>query len=253
MNPAQQLRYSRQVLLPEVGEQGQQKLLDGEVLLLGLGGLGSAASQYLAGAGVGCLYLADFDQLDSSNLQRQTLYRQDDLGVNKAEAAAAQLRQINPDIEVEVIPRKMDEEELDHLLASVDLVLDCSDNLATRYQLNEICVSYGTPLISGAATGWDGQLILFDFADEDTEQPCYHCLYPKEQVQDARNCNTVGIIGPVVGTIGTMQALMAIQYLLGQPPKAGELNLFDGRSLSWQKLQLPVNPSCAVCSEEDLD
>jgi sulfur carrier protein ThiS adenylyltransferase len=238
------MRYSRQLLLEDIGPDGQEKLKASKVLIVGMGGLGSPAALYLAAAGVGQLYLADDDQLHVSNLQRQILYRTDDIPAGKAALAAKQLADLNPLIHLSVISERQDKQSLIALVRQVDLVLDCCDNMATRHAINAACVEENRPLISGSAVGLSGQLMV-------TEPPfphgCYACLYP-EQEEPQRNCRTTGVLGPVVGVIGTLQALEAIKILAGLPSSlSGKLRLFDGKQQSWSTLQLTASPECPVC------
>ncbi|MDE9466941.1 HesA/MoeB/ThiF family protein [Xenorhabdus bovienii] len=244
LNDQEFMRYSRQLLLEDIGSDGQEKLKAGKVLIVGLGGLGSPAALYLAAAGVGHLYLADDDMLHVSNLQRQILYRTADIPAGKAVLAAKQLTALNPLVEITVLTERQNRESLENLVRQVDLVLDCCDNMATRHAINAACVAENKPLISGSAVGFSGQLIVF-------ESPylhgCYACLYP-DQEEPHRNCRTAGVLGPVVGVIGTLQSLEAIKMLVGLPsPLSGKLRLFDGRQQSWSTLQLTSSSQCPVC------
>lgn len=239
------LRYSRHLLLEEVGESGQQKLKDASVLIIGMGGLGSPAALYLASAGIGHLVLSDFDDIEVSNLQRQITYQTNDIGDSKVEVTKRKLQQINPDIKVRSINKQMAAEQLTMELTMVDLVLDCTDNMSSRQMINKACVDAKTPLIVGAAIRLEGQLMFFDHRDLDS--PCYHCLFPSSEEQ-ALNCSNSGIIGPVVGTIGTLQALEAIKYFVGLPSGIkNKLKLFDGKTLDWQTFVINKDPKCAVC------
>lgn len=241
------LRYSRQLLLQECGLDGQAKLQNSRVLVMGLGGLGSPVAQYLAGAGVGKLYLADFDQVELSNLARQFLYSCADMEQNKALAAKARLQAVNPQIEIVALAQKLDFDQLSQLVQQVDLVLDCCDNMPSRHQINRACMQHQIPLISGSAVGFSGQLLsLLPSAD----YGCYACLYPDETIPQL-NCKTAGILAPVVATIGSLQALEALKYLLGLPlSSAGKLLLFDGKQLQWQSLNLSANPDCPICANK---
>ncbi|SFF43211.1 adenylyltransferase and sulfurtransferase [Fontimonas thermophila] len=232
-------RYSRQVILPEVGVNGQALLRDSTVLLIGLGGLGTAAAQYLAGAGVGRLWLSDRDRVDVSNLQRQTLYRQADVGHAKVAAAAAQLRALNGEIEIGCF----DAETWPAALPQADVVLDCTDNFPTRYAINAACVRARKPLISGAAIRLEGQIAVFDLR---RGGPCYHCLYADTGAA-AEACEQAGILGPVVGTIGCLQALAALKLLLGIGDDAGRLHHWDARRMRWYSHRIGIDPACAVC------
>ncbi|WP_432455549.1 MULTISPECIES: HesA/MoeB/ThiF family protein [unclassified Agarivorans] len=240
-------RYSRHLLLKEVGEAGQLKLKQAQVLLIGVGGLGAPASMYLAAAGVGKLVLADFDQLDSSNLQRQVLYTEADIGSAKVTAAKQRLQQLNSQIQVRTVNRKMDDLLLAMEVAQADVVLDCSDNISTRYAVNQACVKAKVPLVSGAAVAFDGQLMVFDFRR--SAQGCYHCLFPNASEQQL-NCSNAGVLGPVVGTIGSLQALETIKLLVGlASAQLGRFSSFDAHSLEWFHLSIQADPACPVCAE----
>ena len=243
-------RYGRQMLLPEIGEQGQARLQQSRVLIVGLGGLGSPAALYLAAAGVGHLYLSDGDKLEVSNLQRQILYTSNELNANKAMLASKRLKLLNPQVQLTPLPA-LDADNWQSLMRSegvpVDLVLDASDNMATRQLINRACVQMGIPLLSAAATGWQGQLLLLDLRQQNSPAGCYHCLYPTRS-EPGQNCRNAGILGPVVGIMGTHQALEAIKFLVGIASSAlGGLQQFDGLSGRWQRLQLVADPACPVC------
>lgn len=238
------MRYSRQVMLDDIGLEGQNKLQQAKVLIVGLGGLGSPASLYLAGAGVGELILIDDDELHVSNLQRQILYRTQDIPDAKSDIAKQSLLALNPDIKITSYKQRVDDDSLSELVKQADLVLDCTDNMLTRQAINRACVAQQIPLISGSAVGFSGQLMVL-------EPPfiygCYHCLYPDE-TEPQRNCKTAGILGPVVGVIGTLQALEAIKLLSGLPcALSGKLRLFDGRKQNWSTLRLTPSKTCPVC------
>ncbi|CNL02540.1 thiamine biosynthesis protein ThiF [Yersinia mollaretii] len=238
------LRYSRQLLLEDLGPEGQQKLKQASVLIVGLGGLGSPAALYLAAAGVGKLWLADDDALEISNLQRQVLYRTADMGQNKAKLAQRHLQSLNPQIEAITLDQRLAGSPLTEAVAAVDLVLDCCDNMETRHQVNAACVLAGKPLISGSAVGFSGQLLIIE---PPYAHGCYACLYPSKETQQ-RNCRTAGVLGPVVGVIGTLQALEAIKMLAGLPSAlSGKLRLFDGKQQSWSTLQLSKASHCPAC------
>ncbi|WP_145520897.1 HesA/MoeB/ThiF family protein [Yersinia mollaretii] len=238
------LRYSRQLLLEDLGPEGQQKLKQASVLIVGLGGLGSPAALYLAAAGVGKLWLADDDALEISNLQRQVLYRTADMGQNKAKLAQRHLQSLNPQIEAITLDQRLAGSILTEAVAAVDLVLDCCDNMETRHQVNAACVLAGKPLISGSAVGFSGQLLIIE---PPYAHGCYACLYPSKETQQ-RNCRTAGVLGPVVGVIGTLQALEAIKMLAGLPSAlSGKLRLFDGKQQSWSTLQLSKASHCPAC------
>ncbi|PLK58851.1 molybdopterin-synthase adenylyltransferase MoeB [Candidatus Palibaumannia cicadellinicola] len=248
LNDQEFLRYSRQLLLKEVGLTGQKQLQAATVLLAGLGGLGSAASLYLAAAGVGTLLLADEDSLYLTNLQRQILYRTPDIGQLKVEAAQQQLTALNPEVHYIPLARRLQSTTwLDQQVKRANIVLDCSDNFVTRHVINAACVRSSIPLISASAVSFSGQMMVL--------QPpwrcgCYACLFPDQQ-DTQRNCRTAGIIGPVVGIMGTLQALEAIKLLCGLPMKtAGKLWLFDGKNLQWRVLSLSRNKQCSVCATD---
>ncbi|KOY62375.1 molybdopterin-synthase adenylyltransferase [Photorhabdus heterorhabditis] len=246
LNDQEFMRYSRQLLLEDIGPEGQEKLKSSCVLIVGLGGLGAPASLYLAAAGVGTIYLADDDQLHISNLQRQILYRTRDIPSAKTELAANQLNALNPLVKTTVFNQRQDVESLTKIVKQVDLVLDCCDNMATRHAINAACVAMRKPLISGSAVGFSGQLMVFE---PPYSHGCYTCLYP-DQEEPQRNCRTAGVLGPVVGVIGTLQALEAIKMLTGlSSPLSGKLQLFDGKQQSWSTLQLSQSQQCPICGD----
>ena len=250
LNDQDFLRYSRQVMLPDIGEKGQLSLRNSTVLMIGCGGLGSAVGMYLAAAGIGTLIVADGDKLELNNLQRQVIYRKSNIAQNKAIAMAQQIKDLNNAVTVEVINHHLSEPELSRFLTQVDVVLDCSDNLFTRHEINAACVKNGVALISGAAIGWQGQLMLFSNQQQDNQNAsaCYHCLFPFTESQQTQNCQSFGIIGPVVGMIGNLQALETIKYLT-QPSwvKWSSIHQFDGRTLQWSCIDIPKDNTCFVC------
>lgn len=240
------LRYSRQLLLEDIGPDGQEKLKSASILLVGLGGLGAPASMYLAAAGVGTLLLADDDALHLTNLQRQILYRSADIDKPKAELARRQLQALNPHAEIVALTERLGGEALQRAVSRVDVVLDCSDNMETRHAVNAACIRAGKPLVSGSAVGFSGQLLVLT---PPYSHGCYACLYP-DAAEPQRNCRTAGVLGPVVGVIGTLQALEAIKLLAGLPSALdGKLRLFDGKQQSWNTLQLTRTHHCPVCGE----
>lgn len=246
LSDAQLIRYSRQWMLEAIGEAGQRQLARATVLLVGMGGLGCAAAPYLAAAGVGRLVLADFDRIEASNLPRQLLYDPGQEGQPKVSAAKARLSTLSPECRIRTVERRMDDTLLGMEVAMADLVLDCTDNLASRHAINRACFRAGVPLIMGAAIGFSGQLALFDFRKADA--PCYQCLYPSS-AEAPRNCQSAGVLGPVVGTIGSLQALEALKLLAGiDSGLDGRLLLFDGLAQQWQRLALRADPACAVCA-----
>ncbi|MES0874499.1 HesA/MoeB/ThiF family protein [Sinimarinibacterium thermocellulolyticum] len=233
-------RYARQVVLPEVGVNGQSLLRDSSVLIIGLGGLGSAAAQYLCGAGVGRLLLADRDRVEASNLQRQTLYRQNDVGRRKVDAAIAQLAALNPEIELQ----GFDQIQWPRAIAQADVVLDCTDNFPTRQAINTACVQARRPLVSGAAVRLEGQLAVFDLR---RGGPCYRCLYP-DTGEAGERCEQAGILGPVVGAVGALQALVTLKLLLGIGDDAARLHVFDARQMQWRSHKISADPQCPSCA-----
>ena len=237
-------RYSRQVVLREVGVNGQQLLRDSSILIVGVGGLGAAASLYLAGAGIGRLLLCDRDRVEASNLQRQIVYRQADIGQAKVESAAAALRALNPDCELQVLHGPLDREGLAAAVSGADIVLDCSDNFPTRHAVNAACVRARRPLVSGAAIRFEGQLALFDSARGGA---CYACLFPPAG-DEQETCEEAGVLGPTVGVIGSMQALLALEYLLGIGGHAGRLHVWDAIAFQWRNFTIPRDPDCPVCA-----
>lgn len=243
MNDRDFMRYSRQILLGDIAIEGQQKLLASHVLIVGLGGLGSPAALYLAGAGIGKLTLADDDDVHLSNLQRQILFTTDDIAHPKAQAAKLRLAQLNPGSKLIVLQQRLTGDVLKNAVAHADVVLDCTDNMATRQEINAACVALNTPLISASAVGFGGQLMVLT---PPWEQGCYRCLWP-DDVEPERNCRTAGIVGPVVGVMGTLQALEAIKLLSGIETPSGELRLFDGKTSQWRSLALRRASGCPVC------
>ncbi|ELV9461130.1 HesA/MoeB/ThiF family protein [Salmonella enterica] len=249
MNDCDFMRYSRQILLGNIAIEGQQKLLNSHVLIVGLGGLGSPAALYLAGAGIGTLTLADDDDVHLSNLQRQILFTTDDIAHPKAQAAKLRLAQLNPGSELIVLQQRLTGDVLKNAVAHADVVLDCTDNMATRQEINAACVALNTPLISASAVGFGGQLMVLT---PPWEQGCYRCLWP-DDVEPERNCRTAGIVGPVVGVMGTLQALEAIKLLSGMETPSGELRLFDGKTSQWRSLALRRASGCQVCGGQHAD
>ena len=236
------LQYSRQIMLPEIDMRGQQRLLASRILIIGLGGLGSPAAMYLATAGAGTLVLVDDDEVELSNLQRQIIHRVSALGQSKTDSAADTLQQLNPDCGLELIRHRLNERELAQQVAQADVVLDCTDNFNTRFAVNRACVAAKTPLVSGAAIRWEGQVVVFD------GQPCYHCLYG-ESGEPEDNCSTNGVLAPVVGIIGSIQAVEAIKIITGAgKPLTGRLLLMDALSMEWRSMKLNPDPNCPVCS-----
>ena len=245
MHDQQLLRYSRQILLEQIDVDGQQRLLDSSVLIVGMGGLGSPAALYLAGAGVGRLILADDDHVDLSNLQRQIVHGIADLERPKTASAAETLSALNPDIEIQQLNQRLLGEQLHQAVAQVDLVLDCTDNFATRQALNSVCVALRRPLVSGAAIRLQGQVSVFDLRRQDS--PCYQCLYGDGD-DVALSCSEAGVIGPLVGMVGSLQALQALQLLAGfGEPLVGRLLLIDALQTRFRELRIKRDPGCACC------
>lgn len=246
MNDQQLLRYSRQIMLPDVDIEGQEKLLAARVLIVGLGGLGSPVAMYLAAAGVGHLILADFDSVDLSNLQRQIVHTTASIGQSKVESAAQTLRALNPDIEITCIARPLDAESLAEQLVATTVVVDCCDNFATRFAVNAACVKYQVPLVSGAAIRLEGQVAVFDARNP--ESPCYHCLYDAESETDA-TCAANGVLAPLVGIIGSVQALEVLKLIVGfGATLMGRVQLFDAHQNQWRELTLLKDKCCPVCA-----
>ena len=237
-------RYSRQIRLPQIGSGGQAKLASARVLVIGMGGLGSPAALYLASAGVGHLALSDFDRVELSNLQRQIIHREASLNEPKALSAMQTIAALNPDVDVTAIDWQLADEELAQQVGLADVVLDCSDNFETRFAVNAACVAARTPLVSGAAIRFDGQLTTFDFRQDGS--PCYHCLFGGEGF--AESCAAEGILSPVVGVIGVLQALEAVKLVTGAGTTlTGRLLLFDGLNSEFQQVRYARDPGCSVC------
>jgi adenylyltransferase/sulfurtransferase len=244
MNEAQRRRYSRQIRLPGIGETGQQKLIDSRVLIVGMGGLGSPAGMYLAAAGVGHLVVSDFDRVEESNLQRQIIHRAADVGELKAYSAGRTIEAINPHCRVTAIDWELDEAELAEQVAAADVVLDCCDNFATRFAVNRACFRARTPLVSGAAIRMEGQIAAFLY---DQDSPCYECIFPGG-LEHEETCAMEGVLAPLVGVIGSMQAMQAVMVLTGQVEALrGRLLLFDGSAMTWRSLRAPRTPDCPTC------
>ncbi len=251
MHDQQLLRYSRQILLEQIDVDGQQRLLDASVLIVGMGGLGSPAALYLAGAGVGRLVLADDDHVDLSNLQRQIIHATADLDRPKTLSAAESLSALNPEVRIEQLNMRLLDEQLHQAVAGVDLVLDCTDNFSTRQALNRACVALRRPLVSGAAIRLQGQVTVFDLRDPDS--PCYQCLYGDGD-EVTLTCSEAGVIGPLVGTVGSLQALQALQLLAGfGEPLTGRLLLIDALQTRFRELRIKRDPGCACCGARATD
>ena len=250
MDDQQLLRYSRHLLLPQIDAEGQARLLASRALLIGLGGLGSPAAMYLAAAGVGRLVIADFDRVDLSNLQRQIIHDSGDLGRPKAESAADTLHRLNAGVEVTPIGHRLEGEELWAQVRQADVVIDASDNFDTRYTLNEVCVQTGTPLVSGAAIRMEGQVSLFP--NDGSDAPCYRCLY-RDGGELQESCSENGVLAPLVGVIGSLQAAEAIKVLLGVGRTlTGRLLLVDLLNMEFRTIALRRDPQCPVCCKESI-
>lgn len=246
MDDAALLRYSRHILLNEIGVEGQEHIGQARVLVVGAGGLGAAACLYLAGAGVGKLLIADGDQVDLTNLQRQVIHREAAVGLNKAQSAAQTLIELNAMLDVETICSRLDEASLRTHVANVDIVLDCTDNFATRHAINRCCVALGKPLVSGAAIRFDGQLTAFDARIDGA--PCYQCLFPENADAEEERCAVMGVFAPLVGIIGAAQAAEALRMIIGVgEPLVGRLSMLDARSMKWREVKYRRDPACTVC------
>lgn len=245
MKDEELLRYSRQIMLPEMDVAGQQALVDATVLIIGMGGLGCPVAMYLAAAGVGHLIIADDDRVELTNLQRQIAHGQESIGQLKVASAEQNLKRLNPEVKVTAIAARVQDAELADLVTQVDLVIDASDNFKTRFAINRACVAGGKPLVSGAAIRMEGQVAVFDARD--TDSPCYQCLYGGGDEEDG-TCSTNGVMAPVVGIIGSVQAMEAIKVLakVGET-LTGRLLLLDAANMQWREMRLPRDPNCPVC------
>jgi adenylyltransferase/sulfurtransferase len=248
MNDEQLLRYSRHILLPEIGIEGQEKFLAASALVIGAGGLGSPAAMYLAAAGVGTIVLADGDAVDLTNLQRQILHSTQSIGKPKAESGRNALARINPEVRVAPVQSRLEGEELDRLVAQASVVLDCSDNFATRHAVNRACVRHRRPLVSGAAVRFDGQVSVFDLRDD--LSACYHCLFPENAELEETRCAVMGVFAPLTGIIGTVQAAEALKLLAGAGETLnGRLLILDALVMQWRTVKLAKDVACAVCAK----
>jgi molybdopterin/thiamine biosynthesis adenylyltransferase len=244
VNPDQLDRYARHIRLPSIGEQGQQAILDASALIVGVGGLGSPAAMYLAAAGIGKLVLSDFDVVETSNLQRQIIHQQASVGENKVDSGKQTLMALNPECVVDVIGYQLEGEELKQVIDSVTIVLDCSDNYPTRFEVNRYCVETATLLVTGAAIRLEGQIMNYQ---PSANSACYQCLY-SHAYGNEESCELEGVLGPVVGVIGAMQAVQTLLLLAGQgEAMVNRLLLFDALSMEWQGVTLPKNPKCPAC------
>jgi molybdopterin-synthase adenylyltransferase len=246
LNDAQLLRYSRHILLDELGIEGQQRLLGSHALIIGAGGLGSPVALYLGSAGVGHITVVDHDTVDATNLQRQIAHTLLDVGKPKAQSIQEAIAAINPDVEVTVITQRANDALLHALVQQADVVLDCTDNFATRHAINRACVKHCKPLVSGAAIRFDGQVTVYD--SRDAQAPCYACVFPETNTLEEAQCATMGVFAPLVGIIGSVQAAEALKLLTGVGQAlTGRLLMLDARSMTWSEIKVPRDPSCRVC------
>jgi len=246
MDDTQLLRYSRHILLDEIGIEGQRRLLASHALVIGAGGLGSPVALYLGTAGVGRITLVDHDTVDLTNLQRQIAHTQARVGRPKAESARDAIAAINPDVQVLPVLQRADAAWLDRAVAEADVVIDCCDNFKTRQAVNAACVAHAKPLVSGAAIGFDGQVSVYDTRRDDA--PCYACLFPPDATTADAQCATMGVFAPLVGIIGTMQAAEALKLLAGTGRSlAGRLQMLDARTMEWSEIRIARQPGCVVC------
>lgn len=246
MNDDQLLRYSRHILLDEIGIEGQQRLLASHALVIGAGGLGSPALLYLGTAGVGRLTVVDHDRVDVTNLQRQIAHDLARVGTPKATSAAQSIHAINPEVRIDTLVERADAARLDAMVRDADVVLDCSDNFATRHAVNRACVAHRVPLVAGAAIRFDGQISVYDVRD--AASPCYACLFPEDAEFEEVACATMGVFAPLVGIVGSMQAAEALKLLSGAGPSlAGRLQMLDARRMEWTEIRMQRQPDCPVC------
>ena len=246
MNDEQLLRYSRHILLDEIGIEGQEKLLASHVLIIGAGGLGSPVALYLGSAGVGCITLVDHDRVDATNLQRQIAHTMERIGEYKADSVVQAVAALNPDVKVIPVTERADDSLLDRLVGEVDLVLDCTDNFATRHAINRACVKHAKPLVSGAAIRFDGQVTVYD--PRSVASPCYACIFPESELLEETRCAAMGVFAPLVGIVGTIQAAEALKLLCGiGQALTGRLLMLDGRNMEWHEMKLARSQACAVC------
>ena len=249
MTPEQEARYSRHILLAQIGNEGQEKLLAARVLIVGMGGLGSPVAMYLAASGIGHLVLTDFDVVELSNLQRQIIHHTDDVGENKVASARAAIHDLNPNVQVTAIPWVLEDDELAREVRDADVVIDACDNFESRFELNAVCWRLGTPLVSAAAMRMDGQVTVFDGRNPDS--PCYRCLYSDESTE-GEACSQVGVLAPLLGIVGSIQATEAMKLIVGMgTPLVGRVMVLDALDMEWRTLKLRKDPHCPVCAEAD--
>ncbi len=252
MNDDQLLRYSRHVMLAEIGIEGQRRLLESHALIIGAGGLGSPVALYLGTAGVGRLTVVDHDTVDLTNLQRQIAHNLSRVGLPKADSVKQTVASINPDVVVRALAQRADAALLDTLVAEADVVLDCSDNFSTRHAVNAACVAHRKPLVSGAAIGFDGQVSVYD--TRQPEAPCYACLFPPDAAFEETACATMGVFAPLVGIIGSVQAAEALKLLAGVGESlAGRLLMLDARNMGWEQIRISRQTACPVCAARHVD
>ncbi|MDX2315798.1 MAG: molybdopterin-synthase adenylyltransferase MoeB [Gammaproteobacteria bacterium] len=249
MTPEQEARYSRHILLAQIGNEGQEKLLAARVLIVGMGGLGSPVAMYLAASGIGHLVLTDFDVVELSNLQRQIIHHTDDVGENKVASARAAIHDLNPNVQVTAIPWVLEDDELAREIRDADVVIDACDNFESRFELNAVCWRLSTPLVSAAAMRMDGQVTVFDARNPDS--PCYRCLYSDESTE-GEACSQVGVLAPLLGIVGSIQATEAMKLIVGMgTPLVGRVMVLDALDMEWRTLKLRKDPHCPVCAEAD--
>ena len=248
MDDPQLLRYSRHILLDELGPDAQARFGAAHALVVGVGGLGGPVAQFLTAAGVGTITLCDADRVDLTNLQRQILYATGDIGRSKVDAAAARLAAVNPDVTLHRVPARVGGEELAALTAAADVVIDCCDNFETRHAVNRACVAHRKPLVSGAAIRFDGQVAVFDVRDP--ASPCYHCLFGEGDELEETRCATMGVFAPLVGIVGATQAAEALKLVSGVGESlAGRLLLLDALAMQWREMRVPRDPTCPACRD----
>ena len=251
MDDTELLRYSRHLLLDELGPDAQERFAAAHALIVGIGGLGNPAAQFLASAGIGTLTLCDADSVDLTNLQRQILFAMPEVGMPKVDAAARRLAAINPEVRLVAMQKRVGEPELGQLAARADVVLDCTDNFATRHAINRACVAARRPLVSGAAIRFDGQLAVFD--TRHAHSPCYHCLFGEGDELEETRCATMGVFAPLVGIVGATQAAEALKLIAGIGESlAGRLLLLDALSMQWREVRVPRDPACRVCAAREI-
>jgi len=252
MNDNQLLRYSRHILLPQIGIEGQQKILDSRALIIGAGGLGSPIALYLASAGVGSITICDNEEVDLTNLQRQIAHRTDSIGKKKVDSARASIVAINPEVNIVPVPERVGGARLESLVAAVDVVLDGSDNFATRHAVNRACVGSRKPLVSGAGVRFDGQIAVFDMRSP--QSPCYHCLFPEHGENEDVRCAVMGVFAPMVGIVGSIQAAEALKLIAGVgEPLTGRLLILDALTMQVRTVTLQKDPACPVCGTPGRD